>query len=85
MYFENIEPVKKVIPAIVIKVFKSHHIIFQTLFELITSEASYLKSLNILISNFLEAPELSDNYLIDKRDKHVLFSNASAVRDVSSR
>ena len=60
-------------------------ILFQTLFELITSEASYLKSLNILISNFLEAPELSDNYLIDKRDKHVLFSNATAVRDVSSR
>ena len=55
----------------------------QALFEVITSEASNLKSLNILINNFIESTALCNT--LDSRDKHTLFSNAVAVRDVSSR
>ena len=56
---------------------------FQALFEVMTSEASYLKSLNILIDNFFESPELSE--ALDAPDKHSLFSNCVAVRNVSAR
>ena len=59
------------------------------MFEIITSEASYLKSLNILISVFLMAPEFSadhsDRCVVTKRERQVLFSNIGAIRDASER
>jgi hypothetical protein len=62
---------------------------FQAMFEIITSEASYLKSLNILINVFLMSQEFSaehsDKCVINRQERHVLFSNIGAVREASER
>ncbi|CAC5370929.1 NGEF [Mytilus coruscus] len=59
----------------------------EAMFEIITSEASYLKSLNILIDTFLRSQEfsaeLSDKCVINRQERHVLFSNIGAVREAS--
>ncbi|XP_014668301.1 PREDICTED: uncharacterized protein LOC106809650 [Priapulus caudatus] len=60
----------------------------ESMFEVIASEASYLRSLNILINNFLLAPEFelkSASCVVTSSDKHHLFSNIVAVRDVSEK
>lgn len=58
-------------------------------FEVITSEASYLRSLNVLITHFMASPQMlgsksSLSVLSDSDRKH-LFSNIFAVRDCSER
>jgi SH3 domain-containing guanine exchange factor len=62
---------------------------FQAMFEIITSEASYLKSLSILINVFLMSQEFSaehsDKCVINRQERHVLFSNIGAVREASER
>ena len=66
------------------------------MFEVITSEASYLKSLDILVNHFMLNPlflpnpnlpsENSDEQqLIDRQQYHFLFSGISAVKAVSER
>ena len=48
------------------------------MFEVITSEASYLKSLNVLVSHFMQCPQFNpenENAVLTKREKHVLFSD----------
>ncbi|XP_046547057.1 LOW QUALITY PROTEIN: ephexin-1-like [Haliotis rubra] len=61
----------------------------EAMFEIVTSEASYLKSLNILITVFLIAPEFSadhsDRCVVTKRERQVLFSNIGAIRDASEK
>eukprot|EP00118_Oscarella_pearsei_P003472 m.14429 g.14429 ORF g.14429 m.14429 type:complete len:981 (+) comp25748_c0_seq2:205-3147(+) len=59
-------------------------------FELISSEATYWKSLNILINHFMNAPEFSDSLpedvrVLDKHQRHVLFSNLPSVLNVVTR
>ncbi|EYC33820.1 hypothetical protein Y032_0001g11 [Ancylostoma ceylanicum] len=58
-------------------------------FEVITSEASYLRSLNILITHFMASQELmgskSSFSVISNSDRKQLFSNIFAVRDCSER
>ena len=47
----------------------------EAMFEVISSEASYLKSLNILISHFVQSPHFSgDTSVLNKRDQRILFS-----------
>lgn len=57
------------------------------MFEIITSEASYLKSLKVLISVFLMAPEFSaetsDRCVINRRERQILFSNIGHIKDIS--
>ncbi|XP_046678894.1 rho guanine nucleotide exchange factor 16-like isoform X3 [Homalodisca vitripennis] len=50
-------------------------------FEILTSEVSYLKSLNILITLFVESAELKE--VIDCEDRRNLFSNILEVRKAS--
>ena len=46
------------------------------MFEVITSEASYLKSLEVLVSHFMNCPDLSKNdEVLSRRDKTTLFSD----------
>ena len=55
---------------------------------MLTSEASYLKSLDVLVTHFMAAPELDlsrNSCVIPKRDHLVLFSNVHRVRSVSKR
>lgn len=59
------------------------------MFEIITSEASYLKSLNVVVDVFLMSPEFSsehsDRCVINRQERHVLFSNIGCVRDTSEK
>ncbi|XP_065656278.1 rho guanine nucleotide exchange factor 16 isoform X9 [Hydra vulgaris] len=68
----------------------------EAMFELITSEASYLKSLDILISHFMMSkvflpnPNLpssnpSEVQFIDRQQYHFLFSGLSSVKSASQR
>ncbi|XP_025083805.1 uncharacterized protein LOC112557890 isoform X3 [Pomacea canaliculata] len=61
----------------------------ESMFEIMTSEASYLRSLNVLINVFLKAPEfsadMSDRCVITKRERQFLFSNIGTIRDISAK
>ena len=65
----------------------------ESLFEIMTSEASYLKSLDVLVHTFMEAAELDvsqsqplgSSCLLSKPEHKVLFSNIHKVRSVSKR
>ncbi|KAK6104181.1 RhoGEF domain family protein [Brugia pahangi] len=58
-------------------------------FEVITSEASYLRSINILITHFMAAPEMlgskRPSSTITNEERKQLFSNIFAVRDCSEK
>ncbi|KAL7073989.1 hypothetical protein ACQ4LE_006793 [Meloidogyne hapla] len=58
-------------------------------FEVITSEASYLRSISFLISHFMSAPELmgskNTQSVITNSERKQLFSNILAIRDCSDR
>lgn len=66
-----------------------HRKLQEAMFEVITSEASYLKSLNVLVTHFMLNPRITDDYSVDcvlnKREKHVLFSDVIPVRETSER
>ena len=50
-------------------------------FEIISSEASYLKSLNVLVAHFANSPKLRHNpQVISKHDWDAVFSNVYQVR-----
>ena len=56
----------------------------EAMFEVISSEASYLKSLNILISHFVQSNQFSgDSSVLSKRDQRILFSEVISVRSCS--
>lgn len=60
------------------------------MFEVITSEASYLRSLNVLIEHFMDDPGMNPNLpegrrILDKRQHHVVFSNVKEVQETSGR
>ena len=48
-----------------------------------TSEASYLQSINVLIGNFVE--DVALNGVLNRQDKRGLFSNIQEIRDASKR
>ncbi|XP_077293158.1 ephexin [Arctopsyche grandis] len=54
-------------------------------FEIITSEASYLNSLTVLESQFINHPAFRDEMIISKNDRHTLFGNISPVKKCSER
>ena len=60
------------------------------MFEVISSEATYLRSLDVLIQHFMDDPGMNPylpegRRVIDKRQHHVIFSNVREVREVSSK
>ena len=62
----------------------------EAMFEVITSEATYLRSLDVLIEHFMSDPGMNPNLpdgrrVLDKRQHHVIFSNVREIRDVSAR
>lgn len=58
-------------------------ILLQAMFELVTSEASYYKSLNLLVSHFMENERLKK--ILHPSEAHILFSNVLDVMAVSER
>ena len=62
----------------------------QAIFEVVTTEATYLRSLDVLIDHFMEDPGMNPNLpegrrVLDKRQHHVIFSNVGEVREISAR
>lgn len=55
----------------------------ESMFEVLTSEASYLRSMNVLTEHFLGCRDLQDTLVI--REKKILFSNILKVKEVSER
>ncbi|XP_077598800.1 rho guanine nucleotide exchange factor 15 [Stigmatopora nigra] len=55
----------------------------ESMFEVLTSETSYLRSLHVLTEHFLESRELEGTLLL--MEKTPLFSNILRVREVSER
>uniref|UniRef100_A0AAQ4RDJ6 Rho guanine nucleotide exchange factor 15b n=1 Tax=Gasterosteus aculeatus aculeatus TaxID=481459 RepID=A0AAQ4RDJ6_GASAC len=55
----------------------------ESMFEVLTSETSYLRSLRVLTEHFLSSRELEETMII--RDKKTLFSNILKIREVSER
>ncbi|XP_069026030.1 ephexin-1 [Embiotoca jacksoni] len=55
----------------------------ESMFEVLTSEASYLRSLRVLTEHFLDSRDLEVTMII--RDRKTLFSNILRVREVSER
>ncbi|XP_030194931.1 LOW QUALITY PROTEIN: rho guanine nucleotide exchange factor 15 [Gadus morhua] len=55
----------------------------ESMFEVLTSEASYLRSLRVLTNHFHESRDLEEAMII--RDRKTLFSNVLRVREVSER
>ncbi|KAK9521447.1 hypothetical protein VZT92_021252 [Zoarces viviparus] len=62
---------------------QSEVIMQEAMFELVTSEASYYKSLEILETHFLRNPDLIN--LLSQSDVHFLFSNIEEVMKASER
>ncbi|PNI70272.1 NGEF isoform 1 [Pan troglodytes] len=55
----------------------------EAMFELVTSEASYYKSLNLLVSHFMENERIRK--ILHPSEAHILFSNVLDVLAVSER
>ncbi|CAL8377571.1 unnamed protein product [Boreogadus saida] len=55
----------------------------ESMFEVLSSEASYLRSLRVLTNHFHESRDLEEAMII--RDRKTLFSNVLRVREVSER
>ncbi|XP_040271244.1 ephexin-1-like isoform X2 [Bufo bufo] len=55
----------------------------ESMFEVLTSEASYLRSLNVLTEHFLGSRDVQETLVI--REKKILFSNVLKVKEVSER
>lgn len=55
----------------------------ESMFEVLTSETSYLRSLRVLTEQFMDNRDLDETLII--RDKKVLFSNIIKIREVSER
>lgn len=53
------------------------------MFEVLTSETSYLRSLRVLIEHFHDSRDLEETMII--RDKKTLFSSILRIQEVSER
>lgn len=54
----------------------------EAMFEVITSEASYLKSLNVLVDHFVRCPEFRKDSILHEREHRALFADILPVRVV---
>uniref|UniRef100_A0A2H8U1M9 Ephexin-1 n=2 Tax=Melanaphis sacchari TaxID=742174 RepID=A0A2H8U1M9_9HEMI len=54
-------------------------------FELITSEASYFKSLTVLEKHFINSHSMNDDTILSKKNQKILFGNVNAVRKCSEK
>ncbi|XP_060579714.1 ephexin-1-like [Ruditapes philippinarum] len=73
-----------------LKTITSHETqLHELMFEIITSEATYLKSLKVLDEVFAKSEEFSSNEpgkcVLSKQERHVIFSNTEEIRKTSER
>lgn len=60
------------------------------MFEVITTEGSYVRSLDILIDHFMKDPGMNPDLpdgrrVLNRRQFHVIFSNVGEVYEVAKR
>lgn len=58
-------------------------LVLQSMFEVLTSETSYLRSLRVLTEHFHDSRDLEETMII--RDKKTLFSSILRIQEVSER
>ncbi|CAN8015986.1 unnamed protein product, partial [Ixodes persulcatus] len=54
-------------------------------FEVLTSEASYARSLQVLVDHFANCPELAQPQVLHRREWDTLFGDVLPVREASQR
>lgn len=86
----NWSQMPEVISSGILKTIDSHELqLHELMFEVITSEATYLKSLRILNQVFTQSeefrPEVPEKCVLTKQDRHVIFSNTDDIRSTSER
>ncbi|CAF95490.1 unnamed protein product, partial [Tetraodon nigroviridis] len=79
--WQNLEAVQN--SDLLMKLPQKEVIMQEAMFELVTSEASYYKSLEILETHFLRNPTLINT--LSQSDMHFLFSNIEEVMKASER
>ncbi|XP_069581909.1 ephexin-1 [Brachyistius frenatus] len=79
--WQNLEAVQA--SGLLSKLPQKEIIMQEAMFELVTSEASYYKSLEILETHFLRNPDLFNT--LSQSDMHFLFSNIEEVMNASER
>ena len=62
----------------------------QAMFEVIATEGSYVRSLEILVKHFMEDPGMNPDLpegrrVLNRRQYHVIFSNVREVYEVAKR
>ena len=62
----------------------------EAMYEVVMSEATYLRSLDVLIEHFMDDPGMNPSLpegrkVMSKREHHVIFSNIGDVRQASAR
>ena len=60
------------------------------MFEVIATEGSYVRSLDVLIKHFMEDPGMNPDLpegrrVLNRRQYHVIFSNVREVHEVAKR
>ncbi|XP_064831282.1 ephexin-1-like [Oncorhynchus masou masou] len=79
--WQNLEVVQQ--SGLLTRLTQREVIIQEAMFELVTSEASYYKSLEVLETHFLKNPRLVNT--LSQSDMHFLFSNIEEVMKASER
>uniref|UniRef100_A0A3Q3ICD1 Neuronal guanine nucleotide exchange factor n=1 Tax=Monopterus albus TaxID=43700 RepID=A0A3Q3ICD1_MONAL len=79
--WQNLEAVQA--SGLLTKLPQKEIIMQETMFELVTSEASYYKSMEVLETHFLRNPGLTNT--LSQSDMHFLFSNIEEVMKTSER
>ncbi|XP_024136153.1 ephexin-1 isoform X2 [Oryzias melastigma] len=79
--WQNLEAVQS--SGLLSRLSQNEIIMQEAMFELVTSEASYYKSLEILETHFLHNPNLINT--LSQSDMHFLFSNIEEVMEASER
>ncbi|XP_041120657.1 ephexin-1 isoform X2 [Polyodon spathula] len=79
--WQNLEAVRSSGVLSVLSTEKRHH--QEAMFELVTSETSYYKSLELLVTHFQENRQLTQT--LSQSDAHFIFSNIRDIKDVSER
>ena len=66
-----------------VNIFKISLLLFKAQFEVITSQASYLRSLNILLDHFMKDRQLKE--VIPYAERKTIFSNVEKVHSVEQK
>ena len=75
---------------VIFHLINTHASFLQAMFEVIATEGSYVRSLDILVKHFMEDPGMNPDLpegrrVLNRRQYHVIFSNVREVHEVAKR